>query len=165
MEQAKKEQGEPVSPRRRKVIYNDFAGATINGCVYINKGNGTMNIGRSEEPVESVEPAAQRHTDKELALAIEKCQPYFWSSSAYAVLFCICRDKLNMQPSKKEFETWVENLPYQTQRNYTCKPGTVSNAFSNNPIFREDVSNWDKFNAPERILNLRDHILIVLQQK
>ena len=40
-----------------------------------------------------------------LTQAIENCQAYFWGNSAYAVVFCICRDDLDMEPNKSSFET------------------------------------------------------------
>ena len=91
-----------------------------------------------------------------LAQAIENCQSYFWSNSAYAVVYCICRDDYKKKLSQTEFEMMVEGLPYRKERNHQCTPGTIANAFSNNPIFYEDVNEWDGFNPMPRIIKLRD---------
>ena len=80
--------------------------------------------------------------------AIENCQSYFWSNSAYAVVYCICRDDYKKKLSQIEFEKMVEELPYTKERNNQCTTGTIANAFSNNPIFYEDINEWDSVPCP-----------------
>lgn len=97
--------------------------------------------------------------DKELlAQAIENCQQYFWANASYAVVFCICRDEYKMKKSKSDFETMIEDLPYTRKRSYTCPSGTIANAFSNNRIFYENVSDWENFTPLPRIIKLRDEL-------
>ena len=101
----------------------------------------------------------QKVMDKELlARAIENCQQYFWGNSAYAVVFCICRDVYKMTPNKTAFEEMVENLQYTKKRDHTCRAGTIANAFSDNPIYNEDIMKWDNFNPAKRIIKLRDEL-------
>ena len=93
-----------------------------------------------------------------LARAIENCQEYFWGNSAYAVVFCVCRDDLDMEPNKSSFEQMVEQLPYIKERSFTCPVGTIANAFSDNPIFNENINKWDGKNPMSRIIKLRDEL-------
>ena len=97
--------------------------------------------------------------DKELlARAIENCQLYFWANASYAVLFCICRDSYKIKMSKSDFEEMIEKLPYTKKRSYTCPTGTIANAFSDNPIYADPISEWDN-KAHKRIIKLRDELL------
>ena len=100
-----------------------------------------------------------KELDKDLlARAIENCQTYFWAKASYAVVFCICRDGYGMQPNKAAFEKMVEGLTYIKKRSFNCPEGTIANAFSDNPIFNEHISEWDN-KASERIIKLRDALL------
>ena len=74
----------------------------------------------------------------------------------YAVVYCICRDDYKKKLSQIEFEKMVEDLPYTKERHHQCTTGTIANAFSNNPIFYEDINEWDNFNPMPRIIKLRD---------
>ena len=95
---------------------------------------------------------------QKLACAIENCQKYFWANSAYAVLFCICRDDYEVDLSQTDFERIIEGLPYKKKRDHTCPTGTIANAFSNNPIFSEDVSKWEDYNPMKRIIKLLNEL-------
>lgn len=97
--------------------------------------------------------------DKQLlARAIENCQTYFWAKASYAVVYCICRDKYEMQPNQTAFEEMVEGLPYKRKRNFVCPTGTIANAISDNSIYKEHISEWDN-RAQKRVLILRDQLL------
>jgi len=70
------------------------------------------------------------------SLILSRSRPaWFWGNSAYAVVYCVCRDYLGMDISKAAFEKMVERLPYTKNRPYKCLPCTIANAFKNNPIF------------------------------
>lgn len=107
--------------------------------------------GRSQDRI-------NEHIDEMLARAIENCQQYFWGNSSYAVVFCVYRDVLNMKLNKSAFEKKVEELSYKKKRDYYCPAGTISNAFSDNPIFKENVDKWDNYNPIPRIVKLRDEL-------
>lgn len=96
--------------------------------------------------------------DEMLTCAIENCQQYFWGNSAYAVVFCVCRDDLNMKITQSAFEKKVEGFLYKKNRDYKCPKGTIANAFSDNPIYKENVDKWDNFNPSSRIIKLRDEL-------
>ena len=91
--------------------------------------------------------------DNRLARAIEQCQAYFWGNSSYAVLFCLLRDEYGMADNMSMFESMVEQLPYSKERTCVCPKGTIANAFSNNPIYRQPLSRWkDRANSRITIL-------------
>lgn len=77
---------------------------------------------------------------------------------------CVCcrvlyrRDDYKMTTSKTAFEEMIETLPYKKKRSYTCPKGTIANAFSDNPVFNENVGEWDGFHPLPRIIKLRDEL-------
>lgn len=93
-----------------------------------------------------------------LTRAIENCQTYFWAKASYAVVFCVCRDSYKIHPNKSAFEKLVEKLKYTKKRNFSCPEGTIANAFSDNPIYNEHITEWDN-RAAERIIKLRDALM------
>ena len=95
---------------------------------------------------------------KKLACAIENCQKYFWGNSSYGVVFCVCRDDYEVEPNKSAFEHMAGNLPYTKKLSYICTENTIATAFSNNPIFNENINNWDSKNPMARIIKLRDEL-------
>ena len=95
-------------------------------------------------------------TDETLTRVVEKCQGYFWGNSAYAVLFCVCRDDYDEDGNKSLFEQRIEQQPYKKDRVYKCPTGTIANAFRDNPIYNEHVDTWEKFKPMTRIIKLRD---------
>ena len=117
-------------------------------------GNGEFHFGT----VENIQTNKKEFNNGQLARAIEKSQQYFWGNSAYAVVFCLCRDDYKMNLTQTAFEKMVENLPYAKKRDYTCPAGTIANAFSDNPIYRENINNWDDYNPLPRIIKLRDEL-------
>ena len=93
-----------------------------------------------------------------LARAIENCQKFFWGNSSYGVVFCLCRDDYGMEPNKSAFENMMGNLPNTKKLSYICTENTIATAFSNNPIFNENINNWDGKNPMARIIKLRDEL-------
>lgn len=86
--------------------------------------------------------------DSCLARAIEQCQMFFWGNSSYAVLFCLLRDEYGMPDNMSLFETKVEGLPYSKERTWVCPKGTIANAMSNNPIYKQPLSRWKDKASP-----------------
>ena len=111
-----------------------------------------------QDNAEEHKPCQGKLDKVKLARAIENCQNLFWGKSAYAVVFCICRDDLKIQFTQKDFELMVESLSYKKSRDYICTPGTISNAFSDNPIFRDNINNWENYAPMSRIIMLRDEL-------
>ena len=107
----------------------------------------------------SVVSVEKKVLNKELlARAIENCQQYFWGSASYAVVFCVCRDDYKMTPNMSAFERKVESLPYKKKRDYICKKGTITNAFSDNYIYHSHIDKWKEEGADERQIKLRDEL-------
>ena len=118
-----------------------------------------LSFSREEMIVpENQDPDADNVFETWLTRVIEDCQPWFWGNSAYAVVFCVCRDLLSKKQTKADFEKMIEGLPYTRCRTYVCRPGTVSNAFRNNPVFDENIRDWDSFSVLPRIIRLRDEL-------
>ena len=130
---------------------------TVHGPMFDIHDNQHVHIGVEGVSTSSKSQGGVKEMNNEqLARAIENCQEYFWGNASYAVVFCICRDEYKKKMSKSDFEEMIEDLPYTKKRSYTCSPGTIANAFCNNRIFYEHVSEWESFNPLPRIIKLRD---------
>ncbi len=125
------------------------------GRVVIGQVVGTQNNYFGSAP--AAEPKVEEKTlnREQLARAIENCQTYFWANAAYAVVFCICRDDYKMKLTYNDFEDLVVELPF-SKNVRKCPTGTIGNAFSDNPVYNERISDWDNFNPAARIIRLRD---------
>ncbi len=117
-----------------------------------------INTVRENMSGSSQDSRINEQIDEMLARAIENCQQYFWGNSSYAVVFCICRDDLKMKLNMTAFERKVEALPYKNKRDFKCPKGTISNAFSDNLIYKDHVDKWDDFNPTPRIIKLRNEL-------
>ena len=146
--------------RKEENLGVTFTGSvTFNGPMFDIHDNQHVHIGMEGVSTSSKSQGEVKKMNPEmLARAIENCQQYFWANASYAVVFCICRDEYKMKMSKSDFETMIEDLPYTRKRSYTCPSGTIANAFSNNRIFYENVSDWENFNPLPRIIKLRDEL-------
>lgn len=133
----------------------------LNHLTIVMDSEGNMKMDAVEAPVmpHTEVEKIRKELDKELLTrAIENCQQYFWGNASYAVVFCICRDDYKKCFTRSDFEEMIEQLPYKHKRSYSCPAGTIANAFSDNPIYNEDISEWDKFNPLKRITKLRDEL-------
>lgn len=126
----------------------------VDNIYFSMDGDGTFHFGN----VGAVKTKPQEFSAERLARAIENCQEYFWGNAAYAVVFCVCRDPYQMKMRKSDFETMIEGLPYNMKRSHTCPAGTIANAFSDNPIYNDPISEWDH-KASKRIIKLRDELM------
>lgn len=117
-------------------------------------GDGTFHFGKVENVKEEKNNKKNELSEVQLVRAIENCQQYFWGNSSYAVLFCLCRDDYKKALTQTGFERMVEMLTYEKGRDYKCPPGTIANTFSDNPIYKLHVDEWEKNGAPQRMLLL-----------
>ena len=126
-----------------------------NAHVYlsVDKAEVTMRDGMEKEGEKKTQLSGEC-----LARAIENCQEYFWGNSAYAVLFCVCRDDYDENGNKSLFEQRLQKLPYKKSLTFYCHTRSISNAFSNNPVYNEHIDTWESFNPLPRIIKLRDAI-------
>jgi G3E family GTPase len=83
---------------------------------------------------------------EDLARAIEGVQSFFWAQSAWAVVYCVCRDHLEMTDNMSEFERMVEGLPF-TKRVVECPEGTVRKAVMRNEFMNYPLHRWPEGRA------------------
>ena len=81
-----------------------------------------------------------------LARAVEATQSFFWAQSAWAVVYCVCRDHLAMGDNMSEFERMVGELPLK-RRAYDCPMGTVRRTFANHDYLQYPISRWPEGRA------------------
>lgn len=147
-----------------KHVENEVGNVENGGIgIQINHGRDVPMAKDDKEGEEQPREKPQGLGAERLAQAIEQCQEYFWGNSAYAVVFCVCRDDHGMEPNMSSFEMRVEMLPYKKPRSYTCPTGTLTNAFSNNKIYYDHVDKWDAQNPMKRIITLRDELRKALE--
>ena len=112
--------------------------------------SGEINLSSSQPTLLSRRPeerGLQTSLNKErLARAIEAVQSFFWAQSSWAVVYCVCRDHLEMTDNMSEFERMVEALPF-AKRVVECPAGTVRKAFINNDYLRYATDRWPEGRA------------------
>lgn len=81
-----------------------------------------------------------------LARAVEAVQSFFWAQSAWAVVYCVCRDHLEMTDNMSEFERRVTELPF-TKRVVECPEGTVRKAVMRNEFMNYPLHRWPEGRA------------------
>ena len=85
-------------------------------------------------------------SDERLAQAVEACQSYFWAKSAWAVVFCVCRDCFGMTDNVSAFEKRIMGLEFGNRvKEYT--KGTIHSALCNNDYLKKPVSKWTEGRA------------------
>lgn len=85
-------------------------------------------------------------TDARLARAVEQCQPYFWAKSAWAVVFCVCRDYFGVADNVSAFEKRISELKFDRNvKEYTT--GTIHSTLCNNAFMKKPVSKWEESRA------------------
>ena len=81
-------------------------------------------------------------TDARLAKAVEECQPYFWAKSAWAVVFCVCRDCFGVADNVSAFEKRVQGLKFSKVVK-GCPSNTIHTTFGNHSYMKKHISKWD----------------------
>ena len=94
---------------------------------------------------------------EDVVKAAEACQAYFWAQSSWAVVYCVCRDHLEMEMSMSEFERRVADYPL-SPKTRPCPEGTIRKAFSNNPDMNLPIRRWSE----DRAKILDKHIIAKL---
>ena len=129
-------------------------GITINGPMFDIHDNHHVVINAASPTPSKEEEEATRQDDvtkrdateqvlsvNDVIKAAEGCQSYFWAQSSWAVVYCVCRDHLEMEMSMSEFERRVADYPLK-KSTYECPAGTVRKAFSNNDYIYSPISRW-----------------------
>jgi hypothetical protein len=78
--------------------------------------------------------------------ATEMCQSYFWAQSSWAVVYCVCRDHLEMDMTMSEFECRVAEYPLKPKTK-PCPEGTIRKTLSNNPDMNAPIRRWPEGRA------------------
>lgn len=94
-------------------------------------------------PAESIEQKKEEYDLTEMTSAVDRVRQFFWSESAMAFIFCVCRDCFNYANNMSQFE-----------REFNCREGLLSNTFRNNPYMYLSVDKWAENGAKERVLRL-----------
>ena len=143
-----------TTEQKRQVINHFEAGANcqvfnapISGCIFAMPGS---TVTQQSAPPTKGEPAAERQRDEEvtverLVACVDEVRQYFWSPSAMAVVFCVCRDCYHYPNNMSQFE-----------RDFHCTEGLLSNTFRNNPYMRMHIDRWRQNGARCRVLKLME---------
>lgn len=113
--------------------------APVSGCVFAMPGSTVIQKADSPKPVTDEKQA-------DVAMLVEcvgQVRDYFWSKSALAIVFCVCRDCFNYPSNMRQFE-----------RDFQCPEGLLANAFRNNPYMRLRIDKWAQNGAKDRVLRL-----------
>ena len=99
-------------------------------------------------------------TDVRLVRAVEACQPFFWAKSAWAVVFCVCRDCFGVADCVSAFEKRIMRLELNCNvREYT--EGTIHTALCNNAFMKKPVGKWEE----GRALTLAKELMAMLEER
>ena len=90
-----------------------------------------------------------------LKKAVVKVQPYMWASSAYAVVYCVCRDKYGYPDNMSQFEREFS----KSKTGYSCKEGVISSTFRTNSYMKMHIDRWEQNGAKERALILKNKFI------
>jgi hypothetical protein len=129
---------------KTQTLGNIFHGnVTFNGPMFDIHDNAHVVIhnSRMEEP-----EAESEYSPERLARAIEGVQSFFWAQSAWAVVYCVCRDHLGLGDNMNEFERMVEALPLRAGV-CSCPPGTVRKTVLRNDFMRYPLHRWPEGRA------------------
>ena len=78
--------------------------------------------------------------------AAEMCQSYFWAQSSWAVVYCVCRDHLEMDMTMNDFERRVAEYSL-SPKTKPCPEGTVRSTLKNNDYMHSPISRWPEGRA------------------
>ena len=147
-----------------KILQGLFQGANLNNAqinVVVQSGAKVVY----KEVTSSTKEDKPQVSDEQMINAIEKHQSMFWAQSAWAVVFCVCRDHLGMADNMSEFERYIKGLPFTRQLSYECPDGTVQKALGNNPYMKMPIQKWKAKGGKERALMLAEKLIAELEEK
>lgn len=127
-------------------------GITINGPMFDIHDNQNVVIHAAspatskEETTRQDEVTKRDATEQVVSLdnvikVAEACQAYFWAQSSWAVVYCVCRDHLEMEMSMSEFERRVADYPL-SPKTKPCPEGTIRAAFRDNDYLHYSIHRW-----------------------
>lgn len=127
---------------------------SISGCVFAMPGS---NVTQQAPPPLAKPPTAEgdgRLCADVLGDAVQAVQADMWGASAYAVLFCECRDHRGYPNNMAQFERDVDAIARKRGLNYTCSAGTLSDAFRHNSYLEKHVDKWSGLGVKTRSMHL-----------
>lgn len=151
-----------MSMMENEIFRGFFEGATFQQPQIVIAQNGSKVVYQEVVAEKNEKPQV---TDRQVVAAIEKIQSYFWAQSAWAVVFCVCRDILGMTDNMAEFERYVKKLPFTRTLAYECPEGTIQKALLNNQYMRLSVDKWKNNGAKERAMVLAEKLINELEEK
>ena len=117
-------------------------------------GDGQFHFGM----VEKVNDNLNDNGEELIKAWVRDSQSYLSGNAAYAVLYCFMRDCCDYAGNVTQFENVIEKMDCDFKRNYSCTPGTISNAFRNNPYMHMKIDRWKENGAKERVLRLLEEM-------
>ena len=104
--------------------------------------------------------AAQESVSSELMVnALKQCRAYIWGNSAYAVAFCLCRDRYQWQDNGSYFETLME------EQGMECPKGTIAATFYNNKYMKMHIDKWKNAQVPKRVMLLVNQLEMAVDKQ
>lgn len=120
----------------------------------VEPGATQVNNYYGHAPGEECSGGAGTLSPEALEHAVGAVQSYLWGASAYAVLFCECRDHRGYPNNMAQFERLIGQLASRLKLSYGCPAGTLSDAFRHNPFLGKPVDKWPELGVRERTLKL-----------
>jgi len=98
-----------------------------------------------------------------LGSAIKKVERLMWGQSAYAVIFCVLRDKYGYGDNATSFENDIMSFSSRLGLQYHCPTSTISSAIYNNPYLKLHVDKWQKLGVKARSLLLAEAFIKAIE--
>jgi hypothetical protein len=89
-----------------------------------------------------------------LTEAVIQCSHLFWAASAWAVAYCVMRDKYCYDKPVAEFERMAQALKLPATFRFVCGEGSVQRTISNHEYMRKSIDKWEEQGAADRELKL-----------
>ena len=148
---------------KAKLLQGLFQGANMqNAQVNVIVESGAKVVYQEMTSTKDEKPQV---TDEQIANAIQKNQTMFWAQSAWAVLFCVCRDHLGMTHNMTEMEHYIKGLPFTQALAYECPEGTIQKTLANNPYMKLPINKWKANGGKERAILLAEKLIAELDEK
>lgn len=142
----------------------------ISGCVFAMPGStvtqnspGTvLNESNPDDRLRanSLRVPSESFSHEALADAVKAVQAHMWGASAYAILFCECRDHRGYPNNMAQFERDIDAIAQKHCLTYGCNAGTLSDAFRHNSYLEKHVDKWKDMGVKTRSM----HLLQVFQE-
>lgn len=137
-----------------------FSGAVLNEPQIVIAQSGSQVTYKKMETIRGEKPKV---SDEQVASAIEKSLTYFWAKSAWAVIYCACRDSLGMSENMTDFERYIKRLPFSRPLTHECPDGTIQKTLSNHPYMKMSIDKWRSNGAAQREVLLAENFLAELE--